>query len=53
MNRAETMLAHLESLRQQIKKAAGQPSYSLADFIKPYTFGGDDEIKDYIGRFCS
>ncbi len=25
----------LESLRQQIKKAVGQPSYSLADFIKP------------------
>jgi 5-methyltetrahydrofolate--homocysteine methyltransferase len=26
---------HLESLRQQIKKAAGQPNLSLADFIKP------------------
>ena len=25
----------LESLRQQLKKAIGQPSYSLADFIKP------------------
>lgn len=25
----------LESLRQQMKKAVGQPSYSLADFIKP------------------
>jgi cobalamin-dependent methionine synthase I/very-short-patch-repair endonuclease len=25
----------LESLRQQIKKAVGQPSYSLADFIMP------------------
>ena len=25
----------LESLRQQLKKAVGQPSYSLADFIKP------------------
>ena len=25
----------LESLRQQIKKAIGQPSFSLADFIKP------------------
>lgn len=25
----------IESLRQQIKKAVGQPSYSLADFIKP------------------
>lgn len=26
---------HLEMLRQQLKKAVGQPSYSLADFIKP------------------
>ena len=26
---------NLESLRQQLKKAVGQPSYSLADFIKP------------------
>ncbi|MFI5188490.1 MAG: vitamin B12 dependent-methionine synthase activation domain-containing protein, partial [Chitinophagales bacterium] len=26
---------HLESLRQQIKKAIGQPNFSLADFIKP------------------
>ncbi len=25
----------LESLRQQLKKAVGQPSYSLSDFIKP------------------
>jgi 5-methyltetrahydrofolate--homocysteine methyltransferase len=26
---------NLEMLRQQLKKAVGQPSYSLADFIKP------------------
>jgi 5-methyltetrahydrofolate--homocysteine methyltransferase len=26
---------YLEMLRQQMKKAAGQPSYSLADFIRP------------------
>jgi very-short-patch-repair endonuclease len=26
---------NVESLRQQNKKAAGQPSYSLADFVKP------------------
>ena len=26
---------NLESLRQQLKKAVGQPSYSLADFIMP------------------
>lgn len=28
----------LESLRQQMKKTVGQPSYSLADFIKPGPF---------------
>ncbi|MEQ1676038.1 MAG: vitamin B12 dependent-methionine synthase activation domain-containing protein, partial [Chitinophagaceae bacterium] len=31
----ETGEVKLESLRQQIKKAVGQPSYSLSDFIKP------------------
>ncbi|RYZ56061.1 MAG: methionine synthase [Sphingobacteriales bacterium] len=31
----------LESLRQQVKKAPGQPSFSLADFIKT---GGEDHI---------
>ena len=45
-------LAHLESLRQQIKKAQGQPNFSLADFIKPYTFGGEHEIADYMGAFA-
>jgi 5-methyltetrahydrofolate--homocysteine methyltransferase len=25
----------LESLRQQLKKAAGQPNFSLADFVVP------------------
>ncbi|MBI3137709.1 MAG: dihydropteroate synthase [Sphingobacteriales bacterium] len=29
----------LEMLRQQLKKAVGQPSYSLADFIKPGQYG--------------
>lgn len=38
-------LATLESLRQQIKKAAGLPSFSLADFIKP-------NAKDYMGAFA-
>jgi 5-methyltetrahydrofolate--homocysteine methyltransferase len=28
---------HLECLRQQLKKAVGQPSFSLADFVKPET----------------
>jgi 5-methyltetrahydrofolate--homocysteine methyltransferase len=45
-------LAHLESLRQQIKKAENQPDYSLADFIKPYTFGGPHETPDYMGAFA-
>ncbi|MEO5947091.1 MAG: vitamin B12 dependent-methionine synthase activation domain-containing protein [Chitinophagaceae bacterium] len=34
----------LESLRQQLKKAVGQPSYSLADFIKP----GPSPLTDWI-----
>ncbi|MFZ1528008.1 MAG: methionine synthase [Ferruginibacter sp.] len=53
----------LESLRQQMKKAVGQPSYSLADFVKPSPspeatekenpgspFAG--EGVDYIGAFA-
>jgi 5-methyltetrahydrofolate--homocysteine methyltransferase len=39
--------ARLESLRQQNKKAAGQPNFSLTDFIKPETNGG----ADYMGAF--
>lgn len=38
---------HLESLRQQIKKADGQPNMSLTDFIAPAASGK----KDYIGAF--
>lgn len=38
---------HLESLRQQIKKAPGQPNFSLADFIKPGQDAGD-----HIGAFA-
>lgn len=38
---------HLETLRQQIKKAEGQPNNSLADFIKPEESG-----KDYMGAFA-
>jgi 5-methyltetrahydrofolate--homocysteine methyltransferase len=37
----------LESLRQQMKKAIGQPSYSLADFISPAEF-----TQDYMGAFA-
>ena len=45
-------LCHTESLRQQVKKAANQPCFSLSDFIKPYTFGGEHEVKDYMGAFA-
>ncbi|HEY1114990.1 MAG TPA: methionine synthase, partial [Chitinophagaceae bacterium] len=38
---------HLEFLRQQMKKALGQPSYSLGDFIKPEGSG-----TDYMGAFA-
>lgn len=43
----ENGVVKLESLRQQLKKAVGQPSYSLADFIKPKELGDD-----YIGSFA-
>jgi 5-methyltetrahydrofolate--homocysteine methyltransferase len=45
----------LEMLRQQMKKAAGQPSYSLADFIKPTqktTPLGNSDNTDYMGAFA-
>lgn len=35
----------LESLRQQMKKAVGQPSYSLGDFVSP-------TAQDYMGAFA-
>ena len=37
----------LEFLRQQIKKAEGQPNLSLADFIAP----AEQKQQDYIGAF--
>jgi 5-methyltetrahydrofolate--homocysteine methyltransferase len=37
----------LESLRQQLKKAVGQPNYSLADFICPQELGSD-----FMGSFA-
>ncbi|MBV8254532.1 MAG: methionine synthase [Chitinophaga sp.] len=39
---------NLEFLRQQIKKAPGQPNLSLADFIAPAATGK----QDYIGGFA-
>jgi 5-methyltetrahydrofolate--homocysteine methyltransferase len=38
----------LESLRQQVKKAQGQPNISLTDFIKPVS---NNEQTDHIGAF--
>ena len=40
-------VVRLESLRQQIKKAPGQPNLSLADFVAPQTSGKTD----YMGAF--
>jgi 5-methyltetrahydrofolate--homocysteine methyltransferase len=39
----------LEFVRQQMKKAAGQPNVSLADFIKPSDNG---KPSDYMGAFA-
>lgn len=39
---------NLETLRQQIQKAAGQPNLSLADFIAP----AKTNTKDHIGAFA-
>lgn len=39
-------LTQLEFLRQQNKKVAGQPNFSLGDFIKP-----SEKPDDYIGAF--
>jgi 5-methyltetrahydrofolate--homocysteine methyltransferase len=41
----------LEFLRQQVKKAAGQPNISLADFIKPVD-DSDNKQSDYLGAFA-
>jgi 5-methyltetrahydrofolate--homocysteine methyltransferase len=38
----------LEFLRQQMKKAVGQPNYSLADFIA----SKETNLQDYIGGFA-
>ncbi len=40
-------LCFLESLRQQQKKAAGQPHFSLSDFIRPVEKGSD-----HMGAFA-
>jgi 5-methyltetrahydrofolate--homocysteine methyltransferase len=40
---------HLEFLRQQVKKAAGQPNFSLADFIQPNS--KSVATSDHLGAF--
>jgi 5-methyltetrahydrofolate--homocysteine methyltransferase len=45
---ADDKVIKLEFLRQQIKKAAGQPNMSLADFIAP----AEKNYQDYIGAFA-
>ncbi len=52
----EKGVVKLESLRQQLKKAVGQPSYSLSDFIKPEAnsspLGDGNMGTDYMGAFA-
>jgi len=48
MDTAQQKKVDLEFLRQQIKKASGQPNISLADFIAPETTVG----QDHIGAFA-
>jgi 5-methyltetrahydrofolate--homocysteine methyltransferase len=46
----EQSTVSLQSLRQQVKKAPGQPNISLTDFIKPATKNA--AYPDYIGAFA-
>jgi 5-methyltetrahydrofolate--homocysteine methyltransferase len=50
LQREDGSIIHLEHLRQQIKKAAGQPNFSLADFIAPKTEG--TATNDHMGAFA-
>jgi 5-methyltetrahydrofolate--homocysteine methyltransferase len=52
LQREDGSLVHLEHLRQQIKKAPGQPNFSLADFIKPAATGHQPTTNDHIGAFA-
>jgi 5-methyltetrahydrofolate--homocysteine methyltransferase len=45
---ADKEVVKLQFLRQQIKKAAGQPNLSLADFIAP----AEKNYQDYLGAFA-
>jgi 5-methyltetrahydrofolate--homocysteine methyltransferase len=46
--KSENSKIELQFLRQQIKKADGQPNLSLADFIAP----AETKTQDYIGAFA-
>ncbi len=48
----KNQLVELQFLRQQIKKAAGQPNLSLADFILPANIQVATGKKDYMGAFA-
>lgn len=45
--KSDSSTMKLEFLRQQVKKAAGQPNLSLADFIAP----AETNYQDHIGAF--
>lgn len=47
LTREDGSIVYLEHLRQQIKKAPGQPNHSLADFVKP-----EGAETDYVGAFA-
>ncbi len=42
-------IAKFRTLRQQLKKREGKPSFALADFIAPEASGKED----YVGAFCT
>lgn len=48
LTNSEQQPVHLEFLRQQIKKAPGQPNFCLADFVAPK----DSGVQDYMGAFA-
>ena len=42
-------IAVFRTLRQQLQKSLGKPSFALADFIAPK----ESNLQDYIGSFCT
>ena len=54
-NCSSKMLSRLRDsgVRQQIKKAPGQPNLSLSDFIAPLSTSGEGQgVRDHIGAFA-